>query len=521
MVSQAGKQFRNVYSTLLVIFSTVIVMAVIFTEQTSLSEKMHPSIAFIVLWLSIIWLSMVEGGQASLVGLPPVDMNLYKDTHPTTHRIMSVVNKGDNLDRYLMGRQFLVLALVFIENICGDPIEGADVLGLPDWVIKIFLGSGLALFFMTSMIAKISAQVNASRCMLDYANNWFCAFTMRVSMVIEMSGLLHCCYLAQMFFSWAAGQPIESKEPKRTLVQEVLFWFRVAMSLAILAFSFAVTLSALFHEQTTMWSGVPPAASIVLFFFFMAVVGMLEGMQIAFFAVAQMKEEERAQHPWAKRTCDILFEGDGRNLPGFMVGRQMCVTMCFFIVARVTTIKLEDDEENVFGVSNPAQKFLDTGLLGALITTIVASITWQLVASAFPMAFLSTPVTYFLMRFCLFLEWTGLCQGAWVFAMIHRKIAGFKRDEVYIGTAEERNIKHVASMEEGEQDAKDDYNQVVPGHLYPGVPRLPPNFGKRTENLEEIEELENELLEHLQEVESRVREVQEKKAKFLKTQEEP
>jgi hypothetical protein len=202
-----------------------------------------------------------------------------------------------------------------------------------------------------------------------------------------------------------------------------------------------------------------------------------------------------------------------------MVGRQMCVTMCFFVVARVTTIKLEDDEDNVFGVSNAAQKFLDTGLLGALITTIVASITWQLIASAFPMAFLSTPITYVLLRFCLFLEWTGLCQGAWVVAMVHRKISGFKRGEVYIGTVEERQIKQVASLEEG-QEAKDDYH-VVPGHLYPGVPRLPPNFGQRTENIEEIEELETELLEHLKEVESRVREVQEKKARLLKTQQEP
>lgn len=68
----------------------------------------------------------------------------------------------------------------------------------------------------------------------------------------------------------------------------------------------------------------------------MAIVGMLEGMQIAFFAVARMTDEERSQSYWAKRTCDVLFEGDGRNLPGFMVGRQMCVTLCFFIIARGT-----------------------------------------------------------------------------------------------------------------------------------------------------------------------------------------
>lgn len=194
--------------------------------------------------------------------------------------------------------------------------------------------------------------------------------------------------------------------------------------------------------QNSMWEGVPGWLSIVLFFAFMAVVGMLEGMQIAFFAVAKMSEEERAESKWAKKTCDVLFEGEGRNLPGFMVGRQMCVTLCFFIVARVTTIKLNDGDDNIFGVPDGIQAFFNTGLLGALITTIVASITWQLVASAFPMAFLSTPVTYVLLKFCLFLEWTGLCQGAWVVARVHRRIIGFKRDEVYIGSAEDRaNLK--------------------------------------------------------------------------------
>merc|ERR1719253_1344913 len=114
----------------------------------------------------------------------------------------------------------------------------------------------------------------------------------------------------------------------------------------------------------------------------------------------------------------------------------MSVTLCFFIIARVTTIKLNPGDSNIFGVSDGVQKFFETGLLGALITTIVASIAWQLVASAFPMAFLSTPITYVLLRFSLALEWTGLCQGSWVIARIQRRIVKYKRDEVYIGTAE-------------------------------------------------------------------------------------
>jgi hypothetical protein len=108
-------------------------------------------------------------------------------------------------------------------------------------------------------------------------------------------------------------------------------------------------------------------------------------------------------------------------------------------IARVTSVDVAaDGSENIFGASNGFQELFNTGLLGAFITTIVASISWQLVASAFPIAFLSSPITYILLRWCLFLESTGICAGAWVIAAIHKKIAGFQRDEVYIGTAEER-----------------------------------------------------------------------------------
>jgi hypothetical protein len=492
--------FKEIYSSLLLIFCSIIVITVIFQKNTKVSESSAWA-AFFVFFIALYWLSMVEGGQASLVGLPPVDMHLYEKSHPTTHKIMAVINKGDTLDRYLMGRQFMVLALVFVENLCAHASDNTMlILGMPIAINKIFLDTGLAVFFMTAMIGKISAQVNASRCMLDYVNNYFAYFTMQTARLIEVSGLLHCCYPVQMIFAKAAGQPLVSKEAPRTLVQNIFFWSRVLLSTAILCFAFAVTLYAIFNGQTTMWEGVPGWLTIVLFFLFMSIVGMLEGMQIAFFAVARMTEEERSKSAWAKKTCDLLFAGEGRNLPGFMIGRQMCVTLCFFIIARVTTVQLNEGDENIFGVSNGVQGFFETGLLGALITTIVASIAWQLVASAFPMAFLSTPVTYILLNFCLGLEWTGLCQGSWVIARIHRRISKFKRDEVYIGTAEERflNAKQNPDVE------KDDEMEVVPGHMYPGVPTLPPDFIGVSHSKEEITELEHDLIAQKKAIESRL-----------------
>merc|ERR1712127_507304 len=133
----------------------------------------------------------------------------------------------------------------------------------------------------------------------------------------------------------------------------------------------------------------------------MSVVGMLEGMQIAFFAVAKIPASERGESAWALRTCHLLFRGEGNNLPGFMIGRQLTVVSCIFFVARVTSVKLKEGGENIFGSPDGLQELYNTGLLGALFLTIVAS--------AFPIEFLSNPLTYFLLRFALILEATGLC----------------------------------------------------------------------------------------------------------------
>lgn len=48
-------------------------------------------------------------------------------------------------------------------------------------------------------------------------------------------------------------------------------------------------------------------------------------------------------------------------------------------------------------------------------------------------------------------------MGAWVIAAVHKKIAGFQRDEVYIGTAESR----------AKMDMSDQENRLAmgPGHM--------------------------------------------------------
>ena len=112
------------------------------------------------------------------------------------------------------------------------------------------------------------------------------------------------------------------------------------------------------------------------------------------------------------------------------------------------------------------------------------------------MTFLSTPITYILLHICLLLEATGICEGAWVIAAVHKKIAGFQYDEVYVGTAEERAANQHADHEEN----------VKPGHLFPGV-QVPPTYG-HVYTEEELDELEADLKAEKHKLEERLKALQ-------------
>jgi hypothetical protein len=393
--------------------------------------------------LAITWLSMIEGQQASLVGLPPVDPELYKDSHTITYKNCALAFRGDNFDRYLMGRQFMVLLVVFVINQCGQPLDPTvDVLNMPEVVKFIFLDIGLGMVVFTCVLGQLSTQVIASHSMIDYINNYFALLTLYTAIFIEFTGVMHSAYLIQYAMTAASGKAILSNEKVMSGFTKAFFWGRVLMSLGILGFCITVVGVALFNGDTMLsvkYPSINPPLAVVMFILFVFIVGCLEGMQVAFFTVAKLPMEERGTNWFGKKTSEMLFGGNGRNFPGFMIGRQLLVVACFFMVGAITGLNITPGEgNNIFGISDSAQKFLNFGVHGAVITTIVASITWQYAASAFPIAVMNSPITFVLLCVALCLEATGICHGAWVIAHIIKKTFGYQYDEVYIGTPEER-----------------------------------------------------------------------------------
>merc|ERR1712048_204370 len=159
-------------------------------------------------------------------------------------------------------------------------------------------------------------------------------------------------------------------------------------------------------------------------------------------------------------------------------------------------VSKEDGDTNVMGISDGLQSFLNLGFQGALITTMGGSISWQLVAGAFPVAFLSNPVTYILLRICLILEGTGICNGAWVLAAIFKKIFGYQKDEVYIGTAEERKARGM----------KDDSKREIDMPALTGFAGIDlPGFNNAPKSLRDLAESDPEVAEYMKGVAAEVK----------------
>ena len=431
---------QSTYSGAFLAFSIYVISAALFKKQTSATgqKNLPPIIAYGLFFGLLLWLALMEGGLNCMVGLQAIDRELYKDSHRYTYLCQQWVSSSNKLEKFIVGRQFLDLSIVFVSNFLVTTIDDADI-GLPSWVTKVFLDSGLAVIVTTIVIGQLVSQINCAHSMLDFINNRVMVVTAFVAMSVEASGLLHSVYFIQHVVAWCTGNKLEPKWDSQKSF--VWYWFRVAASTLILCLAWAVTLHALWNGNTTMWDGVPPVVSLIMLVVLILGTGILEALQIAMITVVHWGPEKLAEYPAADRTCQFALKGN--NLQAFLIGRQMLQTVIMFLLARITTLK--SGATTLLGDNAVLQSILSTGLLGALISTVVASLSWRILAWTFPVAFLT--IGFVPVKVCLWIEKTGICSVAWLIAAVHRHLAGFKYDEVYLG--EIHTADDVREMHEG------------------------------------------------------------------------
>lgn len=421
-------------------FCLVFISGGIFLRETPVAKGAGPISAFILMWALIAWLGMLEGGQGSLVGLQPIDRELYEESHANAFQCTGLVYKDDNLNRFIVGRQFLVVLVVFCLNLVCTPIEDspgpADEVGqgapVDKGFVDSFLDSGLPVMLITVILGQLAAEVNATNCMLDFINTRLMVITTWICLAIEASGLLHATYLMNCLFSmFDDTTPSSEKYASLTTKDRVGFWGRVALSTFLLSGALAITWEALLTGKTTMsLSGTN--TRIAAFSVLSCFLGILEAIQIAVFAVSKLPESELASYPPAHKISKLLFKGS--NFKAFLTGRQICVTMSMFLLARLTMTDVNAGVtgDTVMGISEGLQFFFNTGLPGALITTIVASLFWRILAASYPIPFLANPSVKLTIQICLALEASGIFSISWLLADAVKSVLHFRTDDFYL-----------------------------------------------------------------------------------------
>jgi len=394
--------------------------------------------------------------------------------------------------------------VVFALNGVGGIHEGCSTLiPLPSVLAAIFCSSNIALIIVTILLGQVSCQIVSTRYMLDFINNIFFTMTVYLSLGIETSGILHTVHFASGSFQYLSNATkTEGKE--FDIVSQILYWGRVLVSFLFLGFSLGCILQEILKHHTAMWSGVPPGVSILIFFLILIYVGILEGLQIAIFAVSTMDMSSAVPVPLpahdvnsnnvnanedninetnpssstipavtpsklvpipkaAKKNCDLVL--GKKSFASFVVGRQICVTLLMFVVARISSIdSSHPDFENgytTFGVSSSFQDFINTGMLGAFVTTILGSLIFRVIASQYPMEFLSNPVVYPVLKICLMLESTGIMRFSNAMAKIIRFCMRLHPDEYY-----QQELVATGEGREHERSSEPTHAVSAPGHSY-------------------------------------------------------
>jgi len=170
--ASAFDYIRFVFSAVLLIFSMVCTGYAIVTQKTGFWKEVPGWAALLLFIVVLILLGIVEGLQLALVELKRQKPNTYKDTHPAAYKLGEIASRGDNIEKFLVGRQMIVVFLVFFAaKLTAITVPGQEFLfPVPDWVSTIFLETGLLASIVVVVVAQLTPQIVASIFPVQFLN---------------------------------------------------------------------------------------------------------------------------------------------------------------------------------------------------------------------------------------------------------------------------------------------------------------------------------------------------------------
>jgi hypothetical protein len=408
-------------------------------------EDSHPAFEAVLLVLMLSWIALLEGCQISIVGLQGIDMEPYKHTHPRAYHSCKLVHKGPNVERFLVGRQFLLLFNGFLASRVSGSRTAYYYVGdweWDEWAVQIFWQNSALLMVVIIALCQLPTQLVACDKMLGFFNLPFGLYYTVVCpcLFVEAIGLTHSSYVLKDFLRWVAGIDESQEDPKKAMNKNWLHYLRCVLSISAVCFTGTFLVKGLILQQTGAsdgpgWENLPGWATILVTVLFLTIMACAEGLQVSAIALdPRVRKPELPDfehtHPLSHATCKLLYTG--RNFQAFMVGRQTFVAMMMVLLGRATGYAGSD------GILAPGgdwgmgvgfnEWFLQTGFCGAIFVVNVAQLATQVTASIFPVSFINNRPLNWLLRIMLFTESTGVVNACWPLSWALNWISGLQKD---------------------------------------------------------------------------------------------
>merc|ERR1719336_1094989 len=402
----------------------------------------HALLEVVLFWSMLSWIAMLEGCQISVVGLQGYDPESFKESHPRAYAACVLVHKGPNVERFLVGRQFLLLFNGFLVSRIGGGRGDIDQFTMGDWTwshhfMQFFYQNGVLLMIVIVALGQLPCQLVATDKMLGFfdlplGHVWVVVWP---CLIVESIGLTHSSYLLKDVLCYISGIDMSKADPEKELTKDALHWARCGLSVFAVCFSALFVIKGIALGQTNAtegagWERLPGAVAVLVSLFFIFMLASAEGIQVSVIALATVPGHTyKDRCPLAYRTAALALKG--RNMSAFLAGRQFLTAMNMVLLARVTSYAGKDGELNEggdWGMGEFFNTYLQTGFVGAILVVNVAQLASQVTASIFPIAVINNHFMYWILVLMLFIEQLGIINACWPLAYFIERIFGMEDD---------------------------------------------------------------------------------------------
>ena len=199
---------RFVLSALLLLFSMVVTFYAIWETKTNFWHQVPGYAALLLFFFDLFILGIVEGLQIALVELKRQHPDSYKVTHPRAYNLGLLAAKGDNVERFLMGRQVFVVVLVFFAaKLTTIYLEDGEsfLFPAPFWFRAAFLETGILSCLVVVIIAQLLPQIVAAKYPVHFLQFLIMRPAYWACVGLEATGLTHICWVLAAGMERLAG----------------------------------------------------------------------------------------------------------------------------------------------------------------------------------------------------------------------------------------------------------------------------------------------------------------------------